>query len=356
MTGLRWIAALTTLGLMVPASLAGPIHERHQLDHVNSHLHGQIIDFTNNHGQDRRIWSSALCEKRDLYVYLPPGYDPAQRYPIAFWMHMGRQDEKAFLGDIAYEFDEAMACGTMPPTIVVVPDGSFHGEPPMLTAGSFFINSRAGRYGDYLMNDIWEFVTAHFPVRPEREAHVLMGASMGGFGAYNLGFKYADRFKILAGIFPPLNVRWLDCHGHYNRDFDPCCWGWRTKFPPHEVVSCYRGIPILLKHFSGPIFGRRPDVSTVSRGNPIEMLDLYGVKPGQYDMFIGYGGKDELNLDAQIESFLFFAREHGLEVDVSYLPKGRHDQATLLKLLPDALRWLGPKLAPYAPGAAGVKE
>lgn len=346
------MAAAVILGLAVSAVQAGPIHDRHKLDQVNAHLHGQIVDYTNNHGQDRRIWSYALHDKRDLYVYLPPGYDPAQPYPIALWFHMGREDEKDFLVEIVQPFDRAMACGELPPMIIAVPDGSFRGWPPVLTAGSFFINSKAGNYEDYVMGDVWEFVTAHFLVRPEREAHVLIGPSMGGFATYNLGFKNRDRFKVLIGILPPLNVRWLDCHGKYNGDFDPCCWGWRTKFRPYELVTCYRGAPILLKHLTDPIFGRGPNImEDISRENPIEMLAAYDVQPGQYDLFIGYGGKDELNIDAQVESFLSMAYDRGLEVEVSYLAKGRHELATVLKILPDAFRWLTPKIAPYVPGA-----
>ena len=58
------------------------------------------------------------------------------------------------------------------------------------------------------------------PPRPvlEREAHALMGASMGGFGAFNLGIKYRCQFGIIVGFFPAVNLRWEDCHGHYRRD------------------------------------------------------------------------------------------------------------------------------------------
>ena len=64
---------------------------------MNSCIRGQILDFTHNHGHDHRIWSPALCQKRDLYVYLPPCYDPAKRYPVAFVLHGAMQDEQFFI-------------------------------------------------------------------------------------------------------------------------------------------------------------------------------------------------------------------------------------------------------------------
>src|SRR5436305_1252541 len=83
-------------------------------------------------GADRRIWSEALGEGRDLYVYLPPGFDPRQCYPVVFWLHGIGQDEQSFLTDgVAEIFDRAIACGQLPPVIVVAPDGSRLGRPSL---------------------------------------------------------------------------------------------------------------------------------------------------------------------------------------------------------------------------------
>jgi hypothetical protein len=100
-----------------------------------------------------------------------------------------------------------------------------------------------------------------------------------------------------------------------------------------------------------PLYGRRyPDVAAeVSRENPIEMLDAYDVRPGQLELYVAYGGLDQFNIDAQVESFLHRARQRGLEVGVGYDPKGKHDVATAMRLLPGIVEWLGPRLMPYGP-------
>ncbi|OAI47847.1 hypothetical protein AYO44_08685 [Planctomycetaceae bacterium SCGC AG-212-F19] len=346
-----WVGALLALAFAVPEAPAAPSWGGHfLLATLNRRLHGQVVDYTHNHGHDNRIWSAALCQLRDLYVYLPPCYDPAKRYPIIIYLHTFREDEVGGLRETIELLDKAIACGTLPPLIVAIPDGSVHGHPTLLVAGSFFVNSKAGRFEDYIVQDVWGFLVEHYPIRPEPEAHVLFGASMGGYGAFNLAMKYPDIFKIAIGIFPPLNLRWVDCHGNYRANFDPECWGWRTKIKPFEVVARYYGIPVRMWHLTRSTLGGLPDaIERASLENPIEMLDRLDIKPGLLDMYIAYAGKDQFNIDAQVESFLFVAHRRGLEVAVGYEPKGTHSSSTALKLIPDILEWLRPRLEPYAP-------
>lgn len=352
MNRIAWLGV--ALALLVPGTpaLATLWPKPYQLDRLNRRLHGQVIDYTKNHGADRRIWSAALQQRRDLYVYLPPGFDPHQLYPVLIYLHGFAQDEQGFVESVVPHLDRAMACGQVPPMIVVAPDGSLNGHPCLFTAGSFFINTKAGNFEDFVMQDVWSFVQAHYPIRPEREAHILAGVSMGGGAAFNLALKYRACFKIVIGVFPPLNTRWLDCHGRYMGNFDPCCWGWRTDFSRRlEVVGRFYGVVTIRESkVVKPLYGRDPNIlSQVSGENPIEMVDRLGLQEGELDMYVAYGGRDQFNIDAQVESFLFVARQRGLTVDVAYEPNGKHDPETALKLLPGILDWLAPRIAPYSP-------
>ena len=189
--------------------------------------------------------------------------------------------------------------------------------------------------------------------RSEREAHVLAGASMGGGAAYNLSIKYRDRVKHVIGIFPPLNLRWLDCHCKYMRPFDPCCWGWRTDFSRRcEVVGrFYVVIAIRLRRIFDDLYDIGPETAAqVSWENPIEMIDRLSLQEGELNMYIAYGGRDQFNINAQVESFLYRAGQRGLTVAVDYDPKGKHDSRTALRMFPATVAWLAPLLAPYSPG------
>ncbi len=347
------LAILTLLGVCAPVRAAF-LHRffcpPNELDRVNRQLQGRILDFTFNHGSDNRICSEALGEKRDLYVYLPPGYDPKMQYPLIIFMHGIGQDERNFL-EFAEQFDRAMACGNLTPTIIACPDGTIKGRPSLLNAGSFFVNSKAGRFEDFAMQDVWGFLHRTYSIRPEREAHALIGGSMGGFGAYNLGIKYREQVANVAAIFPPLNLRYLDCHGRYFGSFDPCCFGWRTQLQPWAPVGRYYGvITVRQRRLIDPLYGRSKDaICQISRENPVEMLDTYGVKPGELQMFVAYVGKDEFNLNAQVDSFLYIARGKGLTVSTVFEPEGHHNMQWAKKLLPSMISWLAAQLEQYGP-------
>ncbi len=222
-------------------------------------------------------------------------------------------------------------------------------------ANPLWLNSQVGKFEDYVVDDVWPFVLTHYPVRPERQAHVIGGFSGGGMGAFRLAIKYRTEFGVVFGTHPPLNVRWLDCHGRYFSDFDPACWGWRNDVSwGREPVARFYGIFVVrVRNLIYPLFGKGPQtVAQMSRENPIEMIDYYNVQPGELAMYVAYGGRDQFNITAQVDSFLYRARERGLEVSAGFDPRGKHNWKTALKLQPCLFDWLETQLSAYSPRAA----
>jgi len=324
---------------------------RDEVVRLNQKLAGRVVDYTHNHGCDRRLYSNALGEKRDAYVYLPPGYDGIRQFPAVLWLHGLGSDERSFL-ELAVIFDQGIRTGTLPPAVIIAPDGSIRGHPSLFNSGSFYINSNAGNYADYIVQDMWGFLKANYAVRPEREAHLIVGASMGGFGAYNLGFKHKAEFANIAGIMPPLNLRYADVQGNYFGNFSPGMATFRTELPRNAIIGRFYGFLLIRsRRITDPLLGRRhPDpVAFVSRENPIEMLAAYDVKPGDYEMFLGYGTRDEFNIDAQVLHFVEVARSRGIEPFVHCLPNGRHNISSGVAMVPAMSAWAKVRLGPYAP-------
>src|SRR5258706_3963116 len=95
------------------------------LDRVNHQLAGHVVDYTKNHGKDRRIFSPILGMPRDLYVYLPPGYDRCRAYPLIMYFHMAEVDEHYFVGSkLITNLDNLIASGQIPPAVVICADGT----------------------------------------------------------------------------------------------------------------------------------------------------------------------------------------------------------------------------------------
>ena len=137
--------------------------------------------------------------ERDLYVYVPPGYDAgAQRYPLVMALpgygstNLSMLNYDFFQPNPVERFDRLTREGRMPPALLVLPDAMNR------WGGSQFIDSAAtGRYQSYLADEIVPFVDRHYRTVPVREARAVMGRSSGGFGALRLGL---DRPEVFAAI------------------------------------------------------------------------------------------------------------------------------------------------------------
>jgi len=283
-----------------------------------------------------------------MYVYLPPGYDPARRYPLLIWLHSYTDDECEFAKHVAPVIDAAVACGDLPPLVVAAPDGSIKGNSHWFATGSWYVNSCRGRFADYVAHDVVNFMEANFAVCRDRAGHAIAGFSMGGFGAYSIGLQHADKFHVVGGIAPPLNMRYSGRDGDYRSDFVPNGTPLREGYRSLEVIGSFYGGLMKVRAFMvvKPVWGRGNEAAArVSPDNPIEILDRLNVQPGQQDYFVAYGQSDELNIDAQAESFLHEARRRGIPVETRADPCGDHSVKYMLSVLPDFFAWLKPRLS-----------
>jgi len=125
--------------------------------------------------------SPSLHRHVSYSVILPEGQKgPA---PVLMQLHGYSDDHTAWL-----HFSNLIRHARPYPFIIVLPDGGT----------SYYLNlNEANRYEDFLMQDIYDHVSATFQVRPGPWA--IGGLSMGGFGAMRLGLRYPDRFASVWG-------------------------------------------------------------------------------------------------------------------------------------------------------------
>jgi poly(3-hydroxybutyrate) depolymerase len=341
------IAVLIGLAVVSPTRAQFP--DFINLDRVNQRLSGTIIDYTNNHGTDHRIFSPILGMPRDLYVYLPPGYDPHHAYPLIVFMHMASQDEHYFLHpSMTKVLDSLIVAGKVPPVVVAAPDGVFGAAGLRHKHHSLFINGPNGRFEDHILYEVLPFLMTSFSIRPEREAHAILGISGGAYGAMGIAIEHREYFGAVATLAGALNLRYYNADAHYFEDFDPATYRWKTRYEPNEVIGkFYHGLlKLRAKRFMDPAFGEGDIVPLLAQTNPADRLFTTGIQPGELAIYASYGGRDNFNFDAQDESFAWLAATRGIAVTLDRDPKGTHSFRYLKDNMERALLWLGQHILP----------
>jgi S-formylglutathione hydrolase FrmB len=164
-----------------------------------------------------RFESAALGASRQYFVYLPSSYstDRSRRFPVVYLLHGYAGDEAEWIthGSITRVADSLMA-GGMPPAILVMPDGdrgywvNWQQSPSYEEcAASDELSEPAAsgcagqsRYGDYIAEDLVQYIDSTYRTMPNRSGRAVMGLSMGGTGALLLALTNPRLFGAAASL------------------------------------------------------------------------------------------------------------------------------------------------------------
>jgi len=138
---------------------------------------------------------------RQIFVYTPPGYDkaPGTRYPVLYLLH-GNNDLAAgwtMAGRANLILDNLIAAKRAARMIVVMPWGHalpFGAKPPLGQPGNNDV------FADYLLKDVMPLVESKYRVAAGRRNHAIVGLSMGGAQALQIGLLHRDLFASI-GVF-----------------------------------------------------------------------------------------------------------------------------------------------------------
>jgi S-formylglutathione hydrolase FrmB len=147
------------------------------------------------------IAKSKILNKDVSYaVYLPPGYDASERtYPVVYLLHGLSGDNTQWIqwGEINRYADKAIAEGTIPPMIIIMPNGN----------RGWYMNSFDGKvkYEDFFIKEFIPGVEKVYRVKSEKTYRGIAGLSMGGYGTLMYALKYPDLFAaagpLSAGVY-----------------------------------------------------------------------------------------------------------------------------------------------------------
>lgn len=166
-------------------------------------LFAAFSSFAQTHGkvvEENSIASKILGKDVKYTMYFPPDYDYSQRkYPVVYLLHGYTDDNTGWLqfGEVNRYADKAIEDGTIPPMIIVMPNGD----------SSWYINSYDGKekYEDFFVKEFMPYIEKNNRIKADKHYRGIAGLSMGGYGTMIYALKYPDLFAaaapLSAGIF-----------------------------------------------------------------------------------------------------------------------------------------------------------
>ncbi len=142
--------------------------------------------------------------ERDLYVYLPPGYEGSgRRYATAYLLHAFGQDagdlvrpptdRQRWSPPLEDVLDPVFGRMGVAPMIVVVPNGNCRWG-----CGQWVDSPTSGSFASYVADDVVAHVDANYRTLPSPRSRGVLGFSSGGVGAWNLASTRPDVFGATA--------------------------------------------------------------------------------------------------------------------------------------------------------------
>jgi len=160
----------------------------------------------------RGFRSNYLPDKRDLIVYLPPGYDqqPGRTYPVLY-LHDGQNlfdGRTSFIPGRTWQVrehaDAAIDAREVEPLLIV---GIYNTGDQRLAEYTHerdwqMGGGKADEYGLLLTRELMPWIATQYRVRGGRESTGMGGSSLGGLVTLFLGLRHPEIFGKLAALSP----------------------------------------------------------------------------------------------------------------------------------------------------------
>lgn len=131
---------------------------------------------------------SAKMNKKIPVVIITPNLIEGKSYKSVYILHgYSGNSERTHQHDIP----DLAAKSEIYQTIYILPDGNFN---------SWYVDSPmdiGSQYQTFIGDELVKYVDAHYPVFANRKSRGILGWSMGGYGAINIGVTYSKVFSLV---------------------------------------------------------------------------------------------------------------------------------------------------------------
>lgn len=283
-----------------------------------------------------------------VHVLLPPGYDAGRRrYPV---LYVNDGQDMAAVG-LRATLAQLHGDGAIHPMLVVAIDmlhdrmGTYglsdraagHSLPGDSRFG--MVGARAHDYSEWVAKALVPYVDAHYRTQKRAQSRTMLGWSLGGLNAFNLGWQYPDVFGRVGA-------------------FSPSFWLAADRTTPTAIQRTR-----LAQRMVDGASARRGSKFFFAVGSDEEQQDRDGdgiadAVDDTRDLVLGWTGENGACLKGLAQ--LRYSIDMGWadarkRTDVAYVlvPGGQHNQASWARMLPLFLRWAYATRASAPPADAG---
>lgn len=273
----------------------------------------------------RTFYSQSLHEKRLVYIYTPPGYDPKdpdRAYPTLYLLH-GYPD----FGDMGWirygrapqVIDEMIVQKRIPPLIVVFPNaqgvGQFGDSEYIDAPNPATANLPGAQMLQFISEDLPHWVDAHYVTDGLPSHRWIGGVSTGAYGATNIALQHPVQFGAAISL-----------SGYYTAD---------------------------PSGYARPVWGYHPTAQQLMEQSPAQYVSVHpNPKWRKSYFYIGYGTRERDVYRHDADQLVSSLMSQGVPCEIS-ARTGKHSWDQWREELQDAVQVLASHtLSPQMPDIA----
>ena len=143
------------------------------------------------------IYSQIMDIKRDIFVWLPPGYDEnvSRRYPVLY-MHDGQNliDPKTSYTGKDWQVDETVTRLIKEYKIKEIIVVGIYNSKDRLEEYSF--TDKGKKYQKFIIEELKPFVDSDYRTLPDNKNTAIIGSSMGGLASFIIAWNHPEIFSM----------------------------------------------------------------------------------------------------------------------------------------------------------------
>lgn len=150
--------------------------------------------------ENQTIQSKVLNREVKYNIYLPQNYDTKKTYPIIYFLHgFGGNNNSPQTKGIIKQIDSLITKGNFPETIIISPNAG----------KSWYIDDYAGKekYATMFISEFIPEMKRRFALTKSSQKTVVMGLSMGGFGALRFTMLNPEEFGICVSFMGAISTK-----------------------------------------------------------------------------------------------------------------------------------------------------